>query len=246
MPSKCLASSRFERRPSGSSRPCRSLWHGRLLIRKSPTPSKRRDCWNRMRGCAVDQMLDGLEQTSSRLAQRSTPPLDVAGLERNGSHSRRSPRLAARSSRPHTIGNVWARSGAESAARTDHLRHRPCWRCRQREPFGQRALALRVGARGCVARRSRVRGGAARSLQGTLREMQEVRYRVPDDSLALHARRGWAVLAGAAPPRTSSRSFRRSGRSRPAPRAGDDGGGGGTAVSSRCRANTRSEVGRRF
>ena len=66
----------------------------------------------------VDQMLDGLERTSSRLAAAvNTPPLDVAGLRREWSAIRDEARRMQPSSRPspETIGQIWTDLKAESA-----------------------------------------------------------------------------------------------------------------------------------
>ena len=66
----------------------------------------------------VDQMLDGLERTSSRLAAAiNTPPLDVAGLRKEWEAIREEARglPPARLPSRDTIGNVWAQLKAESA-----------------------------------------------------------------------------------------------------------------------------------
>jgi len=66
----------------------------------------------------IDQMLDGLEHTSSRLAATiNTPPLDMAGLRKEWEEIREEARglpLASLPSRD-TISNVWAQLKAESA-----------------------------------------------------------------------------------------------------------------------------------
>ncbi len=66
----------------------------------------------------VDQLLDGLERTSARLAATiNTPPLDVAGLRTEWEAIR----MEARGLQPahlpsrDTIGNVWTQLKAESA-----------------------------------------------------------------------------------------------------------------------------------
>ena len=67
---------------------------------------------------SVDQMLDGLERTSSRLAATiNTPPLDVAGLRKEWEAIREEARGLPPASLPSrdTIGNVWAQLKAESA-----------------------------------------------------------------------------------------------------------------------------------
>jgi hypothetical protein len=66
----------------------------------------------------VDQMLDGLERTSSRLAATvNTPPLDVAGLRQEWEALREDARGLPPASLPSrdAIGNVWAQLKAESA-----------------------------------------------------------------------------------------------------------------------------------
>jgi hypothetical protein len=66
----------------------------------------------------VDQMLDGLERTSSRLtATINTPPLDVAGLRKEWEALREEARGLPSASLPsrNTISNMWAQLKAESA-----------------------------------------------------------------------------------------------------------------------------------
>ena len=66
----------------------------------------------------IDQMLDGLERTSSRLATSiNTPPLDVAGLRKEWEAIREEARGLTLASLPSrdTISNVWAQLKAESA-----------------------------------------------------------------------------------------------------------------------------------
>ena len=67
---------------------------------------------------SVDQMLDGLERTSSRLAATiNTPPLDVAGLRKEWEAIRKEARGLPPASLPsrETISDVWAQLKAESA-----------------------------------------------------------------------------------------------------------------------------------
>lgn len=67
---------------------------------------------------SVDQLLDGLERTSSRLAVTiNTPPLDVAGLRKEWEALREEARGLKPASLPSrdTINDVWARLKAESA-----------------------------------------------------------------------------------------------------------------------------------
>jgi hypothetical protein len=66
----------------------------------------------------VDQILDGLERTSSRLAATiNTPPLDVVGLRKEWEAIREGTRGLPPASLPSrdTISNVWAQLKAESA-----------------------------------------------------------------------------------------------------------------------------------
>jgi len=67
---------------------------------------------------SVDQVLDGLERTSSRLAATiNTPPLDVAGLRREWEGIREEARHLQPGSLPslEAISNVWAQLKTESA-----------------------------------------------------------------------------------------------------------------------------------
>lgn len=67
---------------------------------------------------SVDQLLDGLERTSSRLAASfNTPPLDVAGLRREWEAIREEARGLRPTGLPsrETIRELWARLEAESA-----------------------------------------------------------------------------------------------------------------------------------
>ena len=67
---------------------------------------------------SVDQLLDGLERTSSRLAATiNTPPLDVAGLRKEWEAIREDARCLPSASLPSrkTISHVWAQLKTESA-----------------------------------------------------------------------------------------------------------------------------------
>jgi hypothetical protein len=67
----------------------------------------------------VDEMLDGLERTSSRVASTiNTPPLDVAGLRKEWASIREAARSLQPSSLPsrETIGGLWSQLKSESAA----------------------------------------------------------------------------------------------------------------------------------
>jgi hypothetical protein len=66
---------------------------------------------------SVDQILDGLERTSSRLASTiNRPPLDVAGLRKDWEAIREDARCLPSASRPsrETIGRLWALLKTES------------------------------------------------------------------------------------------------------------------------------------
>jgi len=66
----------------------------------------------------VDQILDGLERTSARLAATiNTPPLDVQGLRKEWEALREEARTLPRASLPgaEAIANLWAQLKAESA-----------------------------------------------------------------------------------------------------------------------------------
>jgi hypothetical protein len=67
---------------------------------------------------SVDQVLDGLERTSSRLAATvNTPPLDIPSLRKEWEAIRADARLLAPSSLPprETVGNLWTQLKEESA-----------------------------------------------------------------------------------------------------------------------------------
>jgi hypothetical protein len=67
---------------------------------------------------SVDQLLDGLERTSSRLAATiNTPPLDVAGLRQEWEAVREEARALPAASLPsrETISHLWAELKTESA-----------------------------------------------------------------------------------------------------------------------------------
>ena len=67
---------------------------------------------------SVDQMLDGLERTSSRMAAAvNTPPLDVAGLREEWNAIRTEAQRLQPASLPsrETIGQMWAELKAEAA-----------------------------------------------------------------------------------------------------------------------------------
>jgi len=92
---------------------------GRHLIPEMADALKANDLLDKdAQFATVDQMLDGLERTSSRAAATiNTPPLDVAGLRREWEAIREEARDLPPASLPSrdTISNVWAQLKAESA-----------------------------------------------------------------------------------------------------------------------------------
>jgi hypothetical protein len=67
---------------------------------------------------SVDELLDGLERTSSRAASTlNTPPLDVAGLRKEWAGIREEARALQPANLPsrETIGNLWSQLKSESA-----------------------------------------------------------------------------------------------------------------------------------
>jgi len=129
----------------------------------------------------VDQMLDGLERTSARLAATiNTPPLDVQGLRKEWEELREEARTLPPASLPgaEAIGNLWAQLKAESAQQ-------------QRSVFETSSLMAVSAARalpgGVRWLSASARAGAARTGQvfaaalldhyrQTLAEMREVGY----------------------------------------------------------------------
>jgi hypothetical protein len=129
----------------------------------------------------IDQMLDGLERTSSRLAATvNAPPLDVAGLRKEWEALRQDARQLQPASLPsrETIAAVWTQVKAESARQ-------------QRSIFETSSMMAVAAARAVpdgmrwVAASARV--GAARTGQvfaaslldhykETLREIQQIGY----------------------------------------------------------------------
>ena len=132
---------------------------------------------------SVDQMLDGLERTSSRLAATiNAPPLDVAGLRREWEALRaearglQPPRLPSR----ETIGQLWAQLKAESARQDRSIFETSSVMA----VSAVRAVPERVRWLSASARVTATRGGsilAAALLdhyRQTLGEIQEVGYLV--------------------------------------------------------------------
>jgi hypothetical protein len=129
----------------------------------------------------VDQLLDGLERTSSRLASTiNTPPLDVAGLRKEWEALREEARSLKPAGLPSrdTISDVWAQLKAESARQdksvfeTSSLMAVSAVRSL---PDGVRWLSAsaRVGA----TRTGHIFAGALLDhYRQTLREMQRVGY----------------------------------------------------------------------
>ena len=119
---------------------------------------------------SVDQMLDGLERTSSRLAATiNTPPLDVAGLRKEWEAIREEARGLPPASLPSrdTISRLWAQLKAESARQDRSVFETSSMMAvsAARAASGRRALALRVRTSWRDAHRPHCCGGAARSLQ---------------------------------------------------------------------------------
>jgi hypothetical protein len=129
----------------------------------------------------VDQMLDGLERTSSRLAATiNTPPLDVQGLRKEWEAIREAARTLPPASLPggEAIGQLWTQLKAESARQ-----HRSIF-----ETSSLMAVsAVRALPEGVRWLSASARAGAARTGQvfaaalldhyrQTLTEMQEVGY----------------------------------------------------------------------
>ena len=114
----------------------------------------------------VDELLDGLEQTSSRLAATiNTPPLDVAGLRQEWQEIRESPELAAVNlPSARDIADLWGQLKADLRDRTD-------WSLKLVDDGGlplvrasrRRAVAFRVRAVGATYRPG-LRGSTPRSL----------------------------------------------------------------------------------
>ena len=155
----------------------------------------------------VDQMLDGLERTSSRLAATiNAPPLDVAGLRKEWEALREDARGLTPASLPSrdAIGNMWAELKAESARQETSIFQTSsvmALSATRALPGGVRWLSAsaRVGA----TRTGHVLGcGAARSLQGDAE--RDPAGRVSDirrpPVRPLRPRRRRSVLAEAAHP----------------------------------------------
>jgi hypothetical protein len=92
---------------------------GRQLIPEIADALKARDLLEKdAEFTSVDEMLDGLERTSSRLAATiNAPPLDVAGLRTEWKALREEARALHPASLPsrETIGNIWAQLKATAA-----------------------------------------------------------------------------------------------------------------------------------
>jgi len=92
---------------------------GRHLIPEISTSLKQQGLLERdAQFTSVDELLDGLERTASRLAATiNTPPLDVAGLRREWHSIREAARKLQPASLPsgETIAGVWTQLQAQSA-----------------------------------------------------------------------------------------------------------------------------------
>jgi hypothetical protein len=92
---------------------------GRILIPEIADALKTRGLLdNRTQFTSVDQLLDGLERTSSQLAATiNAPPLDVAGLRSEWNAIREAARHLQPAGIPsrETIGQLWSQLKAESA-----------------------------------------------------------------------------------------------------------------------------------
>ena len=129
----------------------------------------------------VDQMLDGLERTSSRLAATiNTPPLDVQGLRREWEALRAEARTLPPASLPggEAIANVWSQLKTEAARQ-----HRSVFETSslmavsavRALPSGVRWLS--ASARAGAARTGQVFAAALLDhYRQTLTEMQEIGY----------------------------------------------------------------------
>lgn len=130
---------------------------------------------------SVDQLLDGLERTSSRLAATiNTPPLDVAGLRAEWNALREDARNLQAASFPsrETIEHVWSQLKAESARQDRSIFETSSMMAvsaARSVPDGVRWLSAsaRVGA----ARTGSVFGAALlEHYKETLSEIQQVGY----------------------------------------------------------------------
>jgi len=129
----------------------------------------------------VDQMLDGLERTSSRLASTiNTPPLDVAGLREEWAAIREDARRLTPGSLPSrdAISHVWAQLKAESARQNRSVFETSsvmAVSAVRSVPGGVRWLS--ASARASAARTGHVFAAALLDhYKQTLSEMQEVGY----------------------------------------------------------------------
>jgi hypothetical protein len=129
----------------------------------------------------VDQLLDGLERTSSRLAATiNTPPLDVAGLRAEWEGVREQARGLQPASLPSqdTIRRMWAELKTESARQNRSLFHTSsvmALSAAQRFPYSVRWLS--ASARAGATRTGQVFAGALLDYyRQTLDEIRQVGY----------------------------------------------------------------------
>ena len=129
---------------------------------------------------SVDQILDGLERTSSRLAATiNTPPLDVAGLRAEWEAIRNEARAFSRRvcHRGETIGAVWTEMKTESARQNRSVfETSSMWPSRQSGRFRNARVVLRVGPGRRRANRRDCCARASRPLHATLAEMRQTGY----------------------------------------------------------------------
>ena len=118
MSSSCWASSRFGFARLGACRACDLCGMGRHLIPEVADALKGQGLLDKdAEFASVDELLDGLERTSSRAASTlNTPPLDVAGLRREWAGIREAAGALQPASLPsrETIGRLWLDLKSES------------------------------------------------------------------------------------------------------------------------------------
>jgi hypothetical protein len=130
---------------------------------------------------SVDQLLDGLERTSSRLAQTvNTPPLDVAGLRREWEAIRLEARSlpAARLPSRETIGRMWTDLTTESARQNESVfRTSSVMAVAAARALPDNVRWLSASARAGAARTGQVLGGSLLDeYRQTLSDIRQVGY----------------------------------------------------------------------
>jgi hypothetical protein len=129
----------------------------------------------------VDQMLDGLERTSSRLAATvNTPPLDVAGLRREWAAIRAEARSLQPASLPSgdAVSRMWAELRAESARQEQSVfRTSSVLAVAAARRFPDNVRWFSASARAGAARTGQVFAAALLDHYGqTLNEMRQIGY----------------------------------------------------------------------